>query len=100
MALERLTYSDFVGEVAKRTEVDEKTVKKVLTGFREEVIDCAANGYAVTIPSFIKFTLKFEPAKRKGEMIRSPQSGEMQPRKEGKPAGFKLKAAALPTASV
>lgn len=95
MALESLSYAEFTDEMMKRldgTGISRVDAKKVLKAFEEEVIDCAANGYKVSVPGFVRFQPRYVAAKRKGEMVRNPTTGETAPRAVGVPASFKLKA--------
>jgi nucleoid DNA-binding protein len=97
--MERLTFPELVESVSAASGVDDKTTRAVIEHLRDEVIGWAAEGYSVSIPRLVKFQVRHQPAKRKGELVRNPATGEMAPRKEGVPESFKLKAFALPTAS-
>lgn len=97
MALEALTYAGLVDEITNRLshegkEYSKADVKNILKAFQDETIDCLANGYKVSLPGFCRFETRFSPAKKKGELVRNPSTGEMTPRAEGKPAVFKVKA--------
>lgn len=97
MALDSITQSGLIDEIVDRLGKDGKQyskadVRNILKAFEEETIDCVANGYKVSLPGFVRFEPRFQAAKRKGELVRNPSSGEMAPRAEGQPAKFKVKA--------
>jgi nucleoid DNA-binding protein len=95
MALDKITYGTLVEEIAKDTEIEAKVVKQVLEGLRSNVIHFTSSGIEVALPKLVKFKAKHVAAKRKGEMVRNPSTGEMSPRAEAQPAKFLLKATAL-----
>lgn len=97
MALNPLTYAEFKAEVTKRLAADGREVTKAsvdafFKAFIEETTDCLANGFAVTIPGLVKFTLAYTPAKRKGELVKPFGGGDPVPRAESKPAALRAKA--------
>lgn len=94
--MQTIGYTELVDRVAAGTDgVSRRDIKNVLDVFKVEVLEALSDGAKVTIPSFVRFEPRFVPAKRKGEMVRRPD-GNVVPRAEGQPAGFKAKAFVSP----
>lgn len=89
-----LSESEFIDEVVNRLggAMPKTQVRAVVKAMKEEIADCLANGYKVTLTGLVRFEPKFVPEKKKGEPVRNPSTGETAPRAKTVPASFKAKA--------
>lgn len=91
-----LSESEFVSEIANRLgdEVPAAVVKKVVKALKEEAVDCLANGYKVTLTSFLTMTPTAVKGRKKGTKVRNPFDGTEKTLRSDEPDKFRVKAKA------
>lgn len=94
-----LSESEFVSEIVTRLgdEVPAATVKKVVKALKEEAVDCLANGYKITLTSFLIMTPTAVKGRRKGTKVRNPFDNTEKTLRSDEPDKFKVKAKASST---
>lgn len=83
-----------VREVSEEIKVSQKDVREVIETFFLIVAEELAEGNAVTISPYVKFSYRIAPAVKKGTPVMNPALGAMQP-SPGRPAKIAVKAAPL-----
>ena len=90
-----LSEAELIDEVVSRlesakVELSKAQVKTVVKALKEEVADCLQNGYKVNLSGLVIFTPKVRAGKKKGTVVRNPQTGETSTIKKDMPDEFKV----------
>lgn len=93
MAAKTLTFAEFLGEVAEhRTDTLSKAqIKHAVEAIAEELGDCMANGYKVSIPGVAIFTPRAKAGRKKGTVVRNPFDGSEKTLKKDEPDSVVVK---------
>lgn len=88
-----LSESELVDEVVDRLEDFSKAqVKNVVKALKEEIADCLANGYKVSLSGLLTLTPTAKPGRKKGTKVRNPFDGTEKTLRTDEPDKFKVKA--------
>lgn len=94
MAAEALTHAAFIEEVVSRLDgdVSKADIKRVVAAVGEELGDCLANGYKVSIAGIGIFEPRAKKGRKKGTMVRNPFDGTEKKVKADEPDKVTIKA--------
>lgn len=87
-------FRELAEDIAAQNDISVRAATNILRGLPGIVLSHLGKGERVSLPGFLKLEVKHVPAKRKGELVRNPATGEMQRRLEPVAARFKVKASA------
>lgn len=91
-----LTEAQFVEEVVTRIEngdvaLSKAQVKAVVKAFKEEIVDCLANGYKVSLSGLLTLTPVAKPGRKKGTVVRNPFDGSTKTLRADESDKFKVR---------
>lgn len=94
MAAKPLTHAEFIDEVVKRLdgEASKAEVKRLVTAVAEELGDCLANGYKVSIAGIGIFEPRAKKGRKKGTKVRNPFDQTVKTIKKDEPDKVTIKA--------
>jgi nucleoid DNA-binding protein len=93
---EEMTKSELMNFLSEESGIEAKDVKKVMTKLEEAILgSLAPKGVGnFTLPGLVKFITRKVPARKAGQLVRNPATGEMVKGK-AKPASVRVKARPL-----
>jgi nucleoid DNA-binding protein len=92
--LSTVSEATLVKDVAFATGYPQREVRDILSAVKDEIVDNLVDGSKVNLMGLVRFTPSYVAAKKKGELVRNPATGEMIKRAAGVPASFRVKASA------
>jgi nucleoid DNA-binding protein len=89
-----LTEREFVDELHKRLpeSISRAQAGAVVKALKEELTDCMANGYKITLGGVLTLTPTVKPGRKKGDKVRNPFDGTTKTLRADEPPKYKVKA--------